>query len=171
MGFLLSMAKASHANQTKGCLVTWLQDPTEVSAIAKTGTEKCDAEVPCFCPAHSDPHCIPPQPGLFPWVHHLSWKPDASIRTWWLYSPTYSPSLSPSSPAHQNFSLSAAATILAIVISCLVHYTVLTSQPPPHLFNQSNHFMVEAGHACSLLRILQWLPITLRTQDNILRIK
>lgn len=38
-GFALSMAKASHANQTEDYLVTWLKDATEVSSIVKTGRE------------------------------------------------------------------------------------------------------------------------------------
>lgn len=163
------MAKASHANQTKGCLVTWLQDPTEVSSIAKTGREvwcRSALLLPCsFWPSlHS-----PPSQDSFPesTIYHGS-QMLPSEHDGYIHPPT--PHHWVRVALHTRTSLSAAATILAIIISCLVHYTVLTSQPPPHLFNQNNHFM-EAGHACSLLRILQWLPITLRTQDNILRIK
>lgn len=45
-GFALSMAKASHANQTEDYLATWLQDATEVSSIAKTGREVCRRSAP-----------------------------------------------------------------------------------------------------------------------------
>lgn len=166
------------------CCLVWLRHPmlTRPKTIWSRGcrmprrwapsqrlAEKCHTEVPLFLPCSFWPSLHSPPARtlslslpsiisqMLPSEHDGYIHPLTPHRWVWV-------------ALHTRTSLSD-GTIVAIVISCLVHHTVLTSQPPPHLFNQSNHFMVEAGHACSLLRILQWLPITFRTQDNVLRIK
>ena len=144
----------------------WPQNPTKMSSIAKTNRDGVTQKCPYFCPAHSDPCCLLPEPGLFPGSTIMA--ASCSSQTWGLSSPTYPPSLSPSDPERQNFSLSTATTIFSHhpFFPCLL-YSSRPPNPSLHLFSQSNHFTVKAGHASSLLKILQWLPTTLRTQDKV----